>query len=116
MNETKFKERYAFLNTISIFQFLDNISKHNIASKIKSKEFKASLAIECESRVAMMADVANILADMRVMINAINTRDIKNGNTVIYLTITVKSIDFLNIVISKLNGISGVENVTRSKN
>ena len=42
MNETKFKERYAFLNTISIFQFLDNISKHNIASKIKSKEFKAN--------------------------------------------------------------------------
>ena len=43
------------------------------------KEFKASLAIECESRVAMMADVANFLADMRVMINAINTRDLKNG-------------------------------------
>ena len=63
-----------------------------------------------------MADVANILADMRVMINAINTRDAKNGNTFIYLTITVKSTDFLNIVISKLKGISGVENVTRSKN
>ena len=85
-------------------------------SGTESKEFKASLAIECESRVAMMADVANVLADMRVMINAINTRDIKNGNTIIYLTITVKSTDFLNIVISKLNGISGVENVTRSKN
>ena len=82
----------------------------------EEKEFKASLAIECESRVAMMADVANVLADMRVMINAINTRDAKNGNTFIYLTITVKSTDFLNIVISKLKGISGVENVTRSKN
>ena len=85
-------------------------------SGTETKEFKASLAIECESRVAMMADVANILADMRVMINAINTRDAKNGNTFIYLTITVKSTDFLNIVISKLKGISGVENVTRSKN
>ncbi len=82
----------------------------------EAKEFKASLALECESRVAMMADVANVLADMRVMINAINTRDIKNGNTIIYLTITVKSTDFLNVVISKLKGISGVENVTRSKN
>ncbi len=80
------------------------------------KEFKASLAIECESRVAMMADVANVLADMRVMINAINTRDLKNGNSIIYITITVKSTDFLNIVISKLRGISGVESVTRSKN
>ena len=80
------------------------------------KEFKASLAIECESRVAMMADVANVLADMRVMINAINTRDLKNGNSIIYITITVKSTDFLNIVISKLKGINGVESVTRSKN
>ena len=84
-------------------------------SGTESKEFKASLAIECESRVAMMADVANVLADMRVMINAINTRDTKDGNAIIYITITVKSTDFLNIVISKLKGISGVENVTRSK-
>lgn len=85
-------------------------------SGTEGKEFKASLAIECESRVAMMADVANVLADMRVMINAINTREMKNGNAIIYITITVKSTDFLNIVISKLKGISGVENVTRSKN
>ena len=84
-------------------------------SGTEAKEFKASLAIECESRVAMMADVANILADMRVMINAINTRETKDGNAVIYLTITVKSTDLLNIVISKLKGINGVENVTRSK-
>ena len=40
INETRLKERYAFLNTIPIFQFLDNISKHNIATKIKLKEFK----------------------------------------------------------------------------
>lgn len=81
----------------------------------QTKEFKASVAVECESRVAMMADVANVLADMKVMINAVNTRDAKNGNTIIYLTITVKSTDSLNVVISKLKGISGVENVTRSK-
>ena len=85
-------------------------------SGTETKEFKASLAVECESRVAMMADIANVLADMRVMINAVNTRDAKNGNTLIYLTITVKSTDFLNTVISRLKGINGVENVTRSKN
>lgn len=80
------------------------------------QEFKAGLAILCESRVALMADVATLLADMRVMINAINTRELKDDRAYIYLTITVKSTDFLNVVISKLKKINGVINVTRSSN
>jgi GTP pyrophosphokinase len=80
------------------------------------QEFKAGLAILCESRVALMADVATLLADMRVMINAINTRELKDDKAYVYLTITVKSTDFLNVVISKLKKINGVINVTRSSN
>lgn len=80
------------------------------------QEFKAGLAILCESRVALMADVATLLADMRVMINAINTRELKDDKAYVYLTITVKSTDFLNVVISKLKNINGVINVTRSSN
>lgn len=80
------------------------------------KEFKASLMLTCESRVAMMADIANTLADMHVMINSINTRDGKNGIDYIYLTVTVKSIDFLNVVVSRLKSISGVDDVTRRSN
>ena len=40
LNETRLKDRYSFLNSIPIFQFLDNISKFNVASKIKVREFK----------------------------------------------------------------------------
>ncbi len=80
------------------------------------REFKASLTLKCESRVALMADVATLLADMRVMINAVNTRVDKEGNDYIYLTITVKSTDFLNIVISKLKAVKGVQSVSRSNN
>ncbi len=80
------------------------------------QEFKASLSIYCESRVALMADVATVLADMRVMINAINTRELKDGRAYVYLTITVKSTDFLNVAISKLKNIDGVISVTRSSN
>lgn len=80
------------------------------------RDFKASLSLKCESRVALMADVATLLADMRVMINAINTRQDKDGHDYIYLTITVKSTDFLNTVISKLKGIKGVLSVSRSNN
>ena len=80
------------------------------------QEFKAGLSILCESRVALMADVATVLADMRVMIIAINTRELKDDKAYVYLTITVKSTDFLNVVISKLKKIDGVINVTRSSN
>lgn len=80
------------------------------------KDFKASLCLKCETRVALMADVATLLADMRVMINAINTRQDKEGHDFVYLTITVKSTDFLNIVISKLKNIKGVLSVSRSSN
>ncbi len=81
-----------------------------------NREFKAGLTINCESRVALMADVATLLADMRVMINSINTREMKDGSYYIYITITVKSTDFLNVVISKLKTISGIIDVTRSSN
>ena len=40
LNETRLKDRYSFLNSIPIFQFLDNISKFNVAGKIKVREFK----------------------------------------------------------------------------
>ncbi len=80
------------------------------------KEFKASLALKSESRVALMADVATVLADMRVMINSINARQDKDGFDYVYLTITVKSTDILNTAISKLKNIRGVINVSRSNN
>ena len=40
INESILKERFNFLNTISIFKSLDNISKYNVAQKIELKEFK----------------------------------------------------------------------------
>ncbi len=85
-------------------------------SSTVNQEFKAGLAIYCENRAALMADVATLLADMRVMINSINTREMKDGRYFIYITITVKSTDFLNVVISKLKTINGILDVTRSSN
>ena len=41
INENILKERFNFLNTISIFQSLDNVSKYNVAQKIKIKEFQS---------------------------------------------------------------------------
>ena len=40
INETRLRERYNFLNTISIFQPLGNISKHSVAEKLKEVTYK----------------------------------------------------------------------------
>ena len=39
LNEIRLRDRYNFLNTISIFQPLGCISKHNVALKLKVKDF-----------------------------------------------------------------------------
>ena len=36
-NEIVLKEKYDFLNNISIFESLDKISKYNVAQKLKKK-------------------------------------------------------------------------------
>ena len=37
-NEIILKEKYNFLNNISIFESLDKISKYNVAQKLKKRE------------------------------------------------------------------------------
>ena len=44
-NEMVLKERYNFLNNISLFESLDKISKYNVAQKLKKKEFKPNSRI-----------------------------------------------------------------------
>ena len=44
-NEIVLKEKYNFLNNISIFESLDKISKYNVAQKLKKKEFPPNTKI-----------------------------------------------------------------------
>ena len=44
-NEMILKEKYNFLNNISIFESLDKISKYNVAQKLKKKEFEQNKKI-----------------------------------------------------------------------
>ena len=44
-NEIVLKEKYDFLNNISIFESLDKISKYNVAQKLKKKEFPPNTKI-----------------------------------------------------------------------
>ena len=44
-NEIILKEKYEFLNNISIFEPLDKISKYNVAQKLRKKEFEPNVKI-----------------------------------------------------------------------
>ena len=44
-NEIVLKEKYNFINNISIFESLDKISKYNVAQKLKKKEFPPNTKI-----------------------------------------------------------------------
>ena len=60
-----------------------------------------------------MADVSAQLANMRVNINEISSRDTKDGRSTIFMTITVSNVDHLKNVIGRIEKVDGVLNVER---
>lgn len=76
--------------------------------------FKASLQVISSDRYALLADVATLLAQMRVMLHAVNARELKNGDVAINIVIDVTSTDHLQSVITRLSKIPGVISVSRS--
>ncbi len=79
------------------------------------ESFRASLSVLCVSRVALMADISGLLANMRVFINSVNTRENKDGTLIIYMTVTVNSVEHLTGVTQRMEKIDGVISVERSK-
>lgn len=77
------------------------------------EEFKANLQITALSRIGLMADISVQLANMRVNINEISSRDMKDGRNIIYMTITVSNVDHLKNVIARVEKVDGVLSVER---
>lgn len=76
-------------------------------------EFRAALQITALSRIGLMADISMQLAAMRVNINEISTRDVKDGRSVINMTVTVTNVEHLKNVISRVEKVDGVLSVER---
>jgi GTP diphosphokinase / guanosine-3',5'-bis(diphosphate) 3'-diphosphatase len=85
----------------------------NWASNVDTS-FKASLQVISSDRYGLLADVSSALSSMRVMIHTVNARELKNGNAAINLTVDVTSTEHLQSVITRLNKIPGVQQVSRS--
>jgi GTP pyrophosphokinase len=77
------------------------------------EDYKATLQLTCLSRVGLMAEVAVQVANMRVNITSISTHDMKDGRTIVELTVNVSGIDHLKNLISRIEKVDGVLSVER---
>ena len=77
------------------------------------EEYKATLQLTCLSRVGLMAEIATQVANMRVNITSISTHDMKDGRTIVELTVNVSGVDHLKNLISRIEKIEGILLVER---
>lgn len=77
------------------------------------EEYKATLQLTCLSRVGLMAEVAVQVANMRVNITSISTHDMKDGRTIVELTVNVSGVDHLKNLIARIEKIDGILQVER---
>lgn len=78
------------------------------------EDFKCTLSVHCLNRIGLLADVSSLLANMRIMINDISTRNTKDGRATIVVTVSVNGVEHLNSVVAKIEKIEGVLSIERS--
>ena len=82
-------------------------------NKDVKEEYKATITMTCLSRIGLMADVSMQVANMKVNITDINTRDTKDGRCILSITVKVGGIEHLKNLIAKIEKVDGVLSVER---
>ena len=77
-------------------------------------EFESTFEILASDRTGLLADLTSQLSSMHIFIHALNSRELKDNNAIIYATITVNGLEHLKSVISRLSNISGIISIGRS--
>lgn len=85
------------------------------AGGVEQESFKSSLEILALDRDGLMADVAGLIAEMRLPCYAIAARQLSDGRATMSLTIGINSTEHLNNVIARLRKIKSITNVTRTQ-
>lgn len=78
------------------------------------EDFKCTLSLFCLNRIGLLADVSSLLANMRIMINDISTRNTKDGRAIIMVTVSVNGVEHLNSLVAKISKVEGVLTIERS--
>lgn len=90
------------------------ISVHWEESKNNSEYFKANLDIIAVDRIGLLADVTTALSMISIYIYESSSRELKNGNALLKITISVAGMEQLASVMSRLREIKNVISVERS--
>ena len=72
------------------------------------------LEIRAIDREGLLADLTILLSNMHIMIHSLNSRGLKDGNSVTYATITVHGMEHINAVIARLRTVPGVQEIRRT--
>ncbi len=75
--------------------------------------YEALLQIYVDDRIGMLADITMVMADMRVSILNISMIVRSDGNSIVNLKVGCRNIDHYNSIVSRLRGLSGVDNIVR---
>ena len=77
------------------------------------ESFQSTLEIVCNDRTGFLADVTKELSNMRIFIHMLNSREIKDNQAVVTVTIEINNMDHLRAVMSHLAQINGIVSITR---
>ena len=78
-----------------------------------NETFKSTIEVLGEDRPGFLANVSMVLSNMKVQINTLLARELKNDKSSIQATISIKNLEQLNTIMTALRKISGVESVDR---
>lgn len=76
-------------------------------------KFSGSLSITSQDRVGLLADVATVLANMKVTIRSINANDTKDGTALLNVVLETSDRDNMESIMKRLMSIKGVSEVRR---
>ena len=80
----------------------------------KTNSFATSLMISALDRDGILGDVMNTVYNMRIAVHSVNAHQIKGGNCVITITISVENVEHMMSIISRLEKLTGVFSVERT--
>ncbi len=86
--------------------------KAHWAKNVK-ESFESTLEVFAMDRAGLLADIILQLTNMHLPIHSLNSRELKDNKAVIYISITIKNLEHLNSVLSRLSKIDGVISIKR---
>ena len=78
-----------------------------------SDRYCATITVTCLTRIGLIAEVSQQIANMKVNIVSITTKDTKDGRCIIEVTVQVEGVEHLKSLAAKIEKVQGVISVER---